>query len=83
VNLTDGTIVGHPTPAVPDDAVRIDPLPAGLPAPLKPRPIIVRVPAPTTTSTTAGTTTAGQQTPTSAQKPAHRPAQKPRHGAGR
>jgi hypothetical protein len=92
VNLTDGTVVGNPTAAVPDDAVRIDPLPAGLPAPLKRRPIIVRVPAagttPTTTAGTAGTTgTTGtastgqqaQQTVTTSHKQAH----KPRHGAAR
>jgi hypothetical protein len=45
VRLSDGTVVGNPTPASPDDAVRIDPLPAGLPAPLQRKPIIVRVPA--------------------------------------
>lgn len=45
VKLADGSIVGSPTPASPDDAVRINPLPAVLPDPLRPKPIIVRVPA--------------------------------------
>jgi hypothetical protein len=80
VNLTDGTVIGTPAPAIPDDAVRIDPLPAGLPAPLKPRPIIVRVPATASTTTTGtATTQQGQQTVT----PAHKPAHKPRRGAAR
>jgi hypothetical protein len=46
VELSDGSVVGTPTPASPEDAVRINPLPAQLPAPLRPKPIIVRVPAP-------------------------------------
>jgi hypothetical protein len=46
VKLADGSVVGTPTPASPEDAVRINPLPAALPAPLRPKPIIVRVPAP-------------------------------------
>jgi hypothetical protein len=46
VRLADGTVVGTPTAASPDDAVRINPLPPQLPPPLRPRPIIVRVPAP-------------------------------------
>jgi hypothetical protein len=45
VRLGDGTVVGTPTPASPDDAVRIDPLPAGLPDALQRKPIIVRVQA--------------------------------------
>jgi hypothetical protein len=69
VRLSDGTVVGNPTPASPDDAVRIDPLPAGLPAPLQRKPIIVRVPAqPTqqpTQQTTPPATLPGQQAPQS------------------
>jgi len=53
VKLGDGTIVGTPTPASPEDAVRINPLPAELPPPLRPDPIIVRVPAPVTARTAA------------------------------
>jgi hypothetical protein len=62
VQLSDGTVVGTPTPASPDDAVRINPLPPQLPPPLRPKPIIVRVPAPET-STAAGTTTDVTTTP--------------------
>ena len=57
VRLSDGTIVGNPTPASPDDAVRINPLPAELPPPLRPRPIIVRVPATDPLATTPPATT--------------------------
>jgi hypothetical protein len=58
VKLSNGSIVGTPTPASPEDAVRINPLPAQLPPPLRPDPIIVRVPAPVTAQTQAQTTTA-------------------------
>ena len=45
VRLSDGSVVGDPTPASPDDAVTINPRPPSLPAALDPAPIIVRVPA--------------------------------------
>src|SRR3954451_22613170 len=56
VRLSDGSVVGTPTPASPADAVRLDPLPPGRPvspAPLPPgapaavprKPIVIRVPA--------------------------------------
>lgn len=70
VKLGDGTIVGTPTPASPEDAVRINPLPAELPRPLRPDPIVVRVPAPVTAQTTAQGTpvqgTTAQGTPAQA-----------------
>ena len=53
VRLSDGSVLGTPTPASPDDAVRINPMPAALPAPLRPKPIIVRVPAPDPAQTAA------------------------------
>lgn len=46
VNLADGRILGTPTAAVPQDAVRISPLPAPLPAQLAPDPLIVKVRVP-------------------------------------
>jgi hypothetical protein len=46
VRLSDGTVLGTPTPAGSADAVRINPMPPAMPAPLRPKPIIVRVPAP-------------------------------------
>ena len=58
VELSDGSIVGHPTPASPDDAVRINPLPPEVPAALRPKPIVIRVPAPATAAQ-AGATQAG------------------------
>jgi hypothetical protein len=68
VRLSDGSVVGTPTPASPDDAVRIDPLPPGLGA-LQRKPIIVRVPAtdpvatiqPVTSADRAQTTQSGRQ----------------------
>lgn len=66
VNLSDGRVVGTPTAAVSDDAVRINPLPAALPAPLKPRPIIKKVYVPATTGAATGIQASprtGTQTP--------------------
>lgn len=45
VRLGDGTVLGNPTPATRDDAVRINPLPRQLPAELRRRTIVVKVPA--------------------------------------
>jgi hypothetical protein len=61
VKLADGSVLGTPTVARPEDAVRINPLPAGLPAPLRPKPIIIRVPAPPTGPATDGTTQGDDQ----------------------
>ncbi|MCW2752961.1 MAG: hypothetical protein JWQ32_372 [Marmoricola sp.] len=61
VDLATGKILGKPTPAGPADGIRVTPLPAGLPSPLRPKPIIVRVLAPTTAATTTQT---GTHTPT-------------------
>jgi hypothetical protein len=63
VELSDGNVVGTPTPASPDDAVRINPLPAQLPAPLRPKPIIVRVPAPDVAATPPPAAPAAATTP--------------------
>lgn len=75
IRLSDGSVVGTPTPASPEDAVRISPLPAGLPAPLQRKPIIVRVPAPgTTTSTTTTPPTTPPTTTTASTTSATPPA---------
>jgi len=66
VKLSDGTVVGTPTPASPDDAVRINPLPPELPASLRRPPIIVRVPA-VTQATPGGQTGQTGQTGQAAQ----------------
>ncbi len=59
VDLATGHILGKPTVATSADGVRVTPLPAGLPSPLNPSPIIVRVQAPVnpTTPTVPGSTT--------------------------
>jgi hypothetical protein len=81
VNLSDGKVIGSPSVATPEDTVRIDPLPAGIPALLRPNPIIVRVPAleaaPTPGQTTSQTT--GQTTGQTAGQP---PGQTPGQAAG-
>lgn len=63
VRLSDGTVVGTPTPASPEDAVRIDSLPPGLPPELQRKPIIVRVPAPDPAATGPAITGPGTTTP--------------------
>jgi hypothetical protein len=65
VSLADGSVVGTPTPATPEDAVRVTPLPPAVPATLRPPPIIVRVPAAVTPTgqTTAATGPASAATP--------------------
>lgn len=45
VELGDRKVIGTPTAAKSGDSMRIYPLPSRLPAPLRPDPIIVRVPA--------------------------------------
>lgn len=77
VRLSDGTVIGSPTPASPDDAVRINPLPPGLPAPLAPDPIIVRVPAPEANQQ------AVQQTTQASQQATRPQTRKPGRGAAR
>lgn len=64
VDLATGRILGTATPATSADAVRVTPLPIGLPSPLNPKPIIVRVQAPPTTPTVPGTNTATTTTTT-------------------
>jgi hypothetical protein len=46
VNLSDGTVLGTPTPATPDDAIRLNPLPTRRPGNLKPKIIKVITPNP-------------------------------------
>ena len=60
VRLSDGKTLGAPLPASPNDAVRINPLPAELPENLNPPPRIVNVPA-TPTASPNGATTPGKK----------------------
>ncbi len=48
VRLGDGSVVGTPTPARPDEGIRITPLPPVKPELLRPPPIVIKVPAPVT-----------------------------------
>jgi hypothetical protein len=56
LNLSTGRILGVPTVTLPGDAMRVTPLPAGLPKSLKPTPIIHRVQAPTVPANTPANT---------------------------
>lgn len=47
VRLSDGKVLGQPTPAAPTDAMRINSMPAVKPKVLAPTPQVVKVPAPT------------------------------------
>lgn len=67
--LSSGAVLGKPTPATPADAVRINAMPAELPASIKQKTVIVKAPpvvapeqAPTTSGTTSGTDTPGTST---------------------
>lgn len=46
VRLGNGRVLGNATPAGPDGALRIYPLPPAKPSALSPRPLVVKVPAP-------------------------------------
>lgn len=60
IRLSDGKVIGKPVVATTADGVRIHPFPARKPAALDPRPRIVRVQAPTTsTSTGVASTNSG------------------------
>jgi len=82
VRLADGTVVGTPTPASPDDAVRIEPLPAGLPDALRRKPIIVRVPA-TDPVATIQPVTSAEATQTQQTQQTDRPKHKSGRSTGR
>jgi hypothetical protein len=89
VDLLHGRILGTPTVATPADGIRVTPLPVGLPAPLRPQPIIVQVPASTpaaTTGTAGGThtaTTTGHASTNKGTTRGRNGAATPAHGAHR
>ncbi len=61
VRLSDGRVLGNPTPATLAEAVRINPLPGRLPASVRPKKIIVKAPVtdPVTGLVTGGVTGTG------------------------
>ena len=63
VRLSDGRILGNPAPATGEDAVRINPMPPAKPAQLRPRPIVVKVPAPEQATERDTTTRSGVTSP--------------------
>ncbi len=62
VRLSDGRVLGNPTPATPAEAVRINPLPARLPASYRQKKIFVKAPVTGTGTTTVTGTTSGTDT---------------------
>ncbi len=62
VRLSDGRVLGNPTPATPAEAVRINPLPSQLPANVRQKKIVIKVPATTTAVGTSRTDTPGTST---------------------
>ena len=44
LRLSDGAVLGKPTPATIDDAVRVTPLPTRKPRNLRPKPVVIEVP---------------------------------------
>jgi hypothetical protein len=84
VKLSDGSVVGRPTPASPQDAVRINPLPPEVPAALRRKPIVIRVPAPADTSpAVTPDPAAAAPVPPTPQATGPKAHHKPRRGAGR
>jgi len=77
VRLSDGSVVGDPTPASPEDTVAINPRPPTLPASLNPDPIVIKVHAQQTAQAGAGAQ-AQQTTQTHQAQGAHQG----RHAAG-
>ncbi len=63
VRLSDGRVRGRPTPASPADAVRLNPLPAHLPASIKRRTVIVKAPATTANRRGTAASSSGTDTP--------------------
>jgi hypothetical protein len=57
IRLSDGKVLGHPTPALATDAMRITPLPTRKPKDLRPDPVIVKAPAQPSATTAAGSST--------------------------
>jgi hypothetical protein len=53
IRLADGKVLGTPTAAVPEDAVRVAPLPTRKPKSLRPDPVIVQAPETATETETA------------------------------
>jgi hypothetical protein len=53
LRLSDGKVLGNPTPALVEDGLRVAPLPTRKPANLRPEPVIVELPAPATAKSKA------------------------------
>jgi hypothetical protein len=64
IDLATGAVLGNPTPATPDEAVRINSLPTVKPPEIRPQRVIVRPkqPVPGTGATTSGTDTPAAST---------------------
>jgi hypothetical protein len=64
IDLATGAVLGNPTPATPDEAVRINSLPTVKPATIRPQRVIVRLEQPAVgAGAAAAATTSGTDTP--------------------
>jgi hypothetical protein len=63
VRLSDGRVLGRPTPATTADAVRLNPLPEKLPPSIKRKTVIVKVPATRANRRGAAASTSATDTP--------------------
>lgn len=66
IRLSDGAVLGKPSPATGADAVRVTPLPTRKPKNLRPRPVVIEVPAKSADGTdgTDGAANASEASPT-------------------
>jgi hypothetical protein len=64
VRLSDGRVLGTPTPATGADSVRISSLPSAKPRSINPPPIVIKVPATTAVGTKTGAVGAASTAPT-------------------
>lgn len=63
IRLSDGAVLGKPSPATGADAVRVTPLPTRKPKNLRPRPVVIEVPAKSADGTD-GAANASEASPT-------------------
>src|SRR6185369_1003060 len=79
IRLSDGTVLGKPTPATPENAIRVLPLPTRKPKNLRPTPVVIEA-KPSATGSRGASVDPGQppaSRPAAARPPAARPASPP------
>ncbi len=82
LRLSDGTVLGNPTPATQHDAIRLTPLPARKPPSLRAKVVVVRPPADDEAAVNAGPARPDTQRPDTQRPDTQRPDTQRRDGAG-